>query len=112
MQSLKQVLAYMDGELACRVRELERPREVREASGLSSSEMADRLGMNLDAYVTREGELVEVVDEVRFRRPPRTKSLSERLRELVGAVWSPNLPAIQPSIYARHSFITVGGRSR
>ena len=83
MQSLKEVLAHMDGELARRVHVYDRPREIREAAGLTPSKMAERLGMDLEAYESWEGDLVEVVNDVRFRRPPRTKSPSERLARLI-----------------------------
>ena len=81
-QSCREALAYMDGKLACRVHIYDRPRAIREAGGLSPPEMAERLGMDLEAYLAWEGEFVEI-DEVRFRRPPRTKSPSERFTRLI-----------------------------
>ena len=83
VQSVKEALAYMDGKLACQVYVYDRPRDIREAAGLTPSEMAERLGMDVEAYLTSEDELVEVVNEVRFRCPPRAKSPSERLVRLI-----------------------------
>ena len=82
-QSVKEALAYMDGKLACRSYVYDRPRDIREAAGLTPSEMAERVGMGLEAYLTWEDELVQVVSEVRFRCAPRTKSPSERLARLI-----------------------------
>ena len=82
-QSVSELLAYLDGKLACQVYAYDRPRGIREAAGLTPSEMAEHLGMNPEAYLAWEGELVEVVNEVGFRRPPRTKSPSERLARLI-----------------------------
>ena len=83
VQSCQEVLDYLDGKLACQVYVYDRPRDIREAAGLTPSEMAERLGMELEAYLAWEGELVEVVNDVRFWRPPRTKSPSERLARLI-----------------------------
>ena len=47
----------MDGELACWVHVYDRPRDIREAAGLTPSEMAERLGMALEAYLAWGGEL-------------------------------------------------------
>ena len=82
-QSLSELLGYLDGKLACQVHAYDRPRDIREATGLTPPEMAERLGMDLEAYLAWEGELVEVVNEVRFRRPPRTEPPSERLARLI-----------------------------
>ena len=84
-QSLREALAYLDGKLACRAHEYVRPREVRKACGLSPAEMAERLGMDLEACLAWEGGMVQVRDEVTFRRPPRTESPAEQLAELVAA---------------------------
>ena len=78
MQSLKEALAYMDGKLARQVHVYDRPRDFREAAGLTPSEMAERRGMDPEACLAWEGDLVEVVN-----RPPRTKSPWERLARLI-----------------------------
>ena len=84
-QSLREVLAYLDGELACRVHVYVRPRDVREACGLTPSEMAERLGMDLDGYLAWEGRWVEVRDEWAFCEPTRAQSPAEQLTELITA---------------------------
>ena len=84
-RSVQQAIDYLDGKLACQVHACDRPRDIREAAGLTSSEMAERLGMELEAYLAWEDELVEVVNEVQFRQQPRTKSPSERLARLIAA---------------------------
>ena len=89
-QSVTEMLAHMDGKVACQVFAYDRPREIRRAAGLTPSEMAQRLRMHPEAYLAWEDGLVEVVNEMQFWRPPRTKSPPERLRELVEAVQAGN----------------------
>lgn len=82
-RSVQQAIDYLDGKLACQVYVYDRARDIREAAGLTPSEMAERLGMDLEAYLAWENELVEVVNEVQFRQPPLPESPSERLGRLI-----------------------------
>ena len=78
-QSISEALAYLDGKLAARVSYYVTPREVREDMGLTPSELAERLGMDLAAYVNWEAHRVVLHDEgSRLReseRPARLLSL-------------------------------------
>ena len=79
-QSISEALAYLDGKLAARVSYYVTPREVREDVGLTPAELAERLGMDLDAYLDWETHRVVLRDEAAFRlreseRPARLLSL-------------------------------------
>ena len=84
-QSVREVLAFLDGKLALRVQEAVLPREVRKALGLAPAEMAERLGMDLGAYLAWEGRWVEVRNEWAFCEPPRKDSPAELLEKLAAA---------------------------
>ena len=84
-QSVSELLAYLDGKLACRVHEAVLPREVRKALGLSPAEMAGRLDMDVGAYLAWEDWWVEVRDEWVYCEPSRKKSPAELLEKLVAA---------------------------
>ena len=79
-QSISEALAYLDGKLAARVSYYVTPREVREDVGLTPAELAERLGMDIDAYLDWETHRVVLRDEAAFRlreseRPARLLSL-------------------------------------
>ena len=86
IRGLQEVVDYLDGKLACKGSYHVRPREVREACGLEPPEMAQRLGMDVDAYLAWEDDMVCVWEGVTFYRPPPVLSPAEQLVELVEAV--------------------------
>ena len=63
-----------------------RPRDVREACGLPRLDMAQRLGMDVDAYLASEGGMVRIWEGKTFYQPPPVLSPAVQLVELIQAV--------------------------
>ena len=87
IQALEEVIDYLDGKLALQGYWYVRPRDVREDCGLEPADMADRLGMDVDAYVAWEDGLVRISEGVTYYRSTPELSPAELLAELVQAVW-------------------------
>lgn len=85
-QSVREVLAFLDGKLALQAHFYVRPRDVREACGFTPSQMAQRLGMDLAVYLAWEGGMVRLRSEVTFHEQRSEASPAELLRQLVEAV--------------------------
>lgn len=86
IQALDEVIDYLDGKLALQGYEYVRPREVRQACGLEPPEMAERLGMDVDAYLAWEDGPVCIWEGVTYYRPTPELTPAELLAELVQAV--------------------------
>ena len=85
-QSVREFLAFLDGKLALQAHFYVRPRDVRQACGLTPSQMAERLGMRLAAYLACEGGMVRLCSEMTVYERPSEASPAELLRQLVEAV--------------------------
>ena len=86
IQALDEVIDYLDGKLALQGYEYVRPRDVREDCGLEPPDMAERLGMEVDAYLAWEDGPVCIWEGMTFYRPKREPASAELLAELVQAV--------------------------
>lgn len=86
VRSVRQLIDFLDGRPGCEVSTYVLPRDVREACGLEPVDMAERLGMGVDAYLAWEGVLFRVRNDLTFWRPRPALSPAEELAELVEAV--------------------------
>ena len=86
IQAMQEVIDYLDGKLALEGYEYVRPRDVRQACGLEPADMAERLGMEVDAYLAWEDDPVCIWEGKTFYRPTPVLSPAELLAELIQAV--------------------------
>ena len=86
IQALDEVIDYLDGKVALQEYWYVRPRDVREDCGLEPADVADRLGMEVDAYLAWEDGPVCIWEGQTYYRPTPALTPAELLAELVQAV--------------------------
>jgi len=86
IQAMDEVIDYLDGKLALQGYWYVRPRDVREDCGLEPADMAERLGMEVEAYLAWEDGPVCIWEGKTFYRSKPEPTPAELLAELVQVV--------------------------